>query len=292
VSAFRRTEIDVERFASGWKRSYYGKGDVNVYRLHRDGRGPAGQSPVFGANVLMLVYGDAFWPTYTTGDNTGLVATDSMKNFIQRETLNYPAADLEGYCRFLADKFLNTYPQVEGVQVSAEEIPYEGLGGGMSFTPSGPERATARVELAPGRVVEARSGLRGFKLLRLGGSAFHGFVRDQYTTLPDLMNRPLHMWLDLEWSYTDTSAPFNEGRMVSRIRDLVRGVFESFESGSIQQLIHRIGVKMLEDNASIAQVDLEANNRTWDTIAERGAELGVYTEARPPYGCLGLSLKR
>jgi len=39
-------------------------------------------------------------------------------------------------------------------------------------------------------------------------------------------------------------------------------------------------------------VHLEANNRTWDTIAERGEELGVYTDARPPYGCLGLTLTR
>ena len=45
--------------------------------------------PVFGANVTLLIYGDAFWPTYETGDNTGLIATDSMKNFIQRETLNF-----------------------------------------------------------------------------------------------------------------------------------------------------------------------------------------------------------
>ena len=58
-------------FASGPKRNYYGKGDVIAYRLNRDGKTPAGQSPVFGANVLMLLYGDAFWPTYTTGDNTG-----------------------------------------------------------------------------------------------------------------------------------------------------------------------------------------------------------------------------
>ena len=281
----------MERFASGWKRNYYGKGDVIVYRLNRDGQVPSGQSPVFGANVLMLLYGDAFWPTYTTGDNSGLIATDSMKNFIQRETMNFAAWDLEGYCRFLADKFLATYPQVEGVQVSAEEIPYEGLGG-AAFTPSGPDRATARVEITPGHVVEARSGLRGFRLLRLGGSAFYGFVRDQYTTLPDLMNRPLHMWLDLEWSYTDPNEAFNDGRIVSRVRDLVRGVFESFESGSIQQLIHRIGMKMLDEHPSIAQVDLEANNRTWDTIAERGADLGIYTDARPPYGCLGLSLTR
>lgn len=281
----------METFASGWKRHYYGKGDVIVYRLNRDGQVPAGQSPVFGANVLMLVYGDAFWPTYTTGDNTGLVATDSMKNFIQRETINFSGFDLEGYCRFLGDKFLATYAQVEGVQVSAEQIPYEGLGG-PAFRPSGPERATARVEISARSVVEARSGLRGFKLLRLGGSAFHGFVRDHYTTLPDLMNRPLHMWLDLEWRYTDTGAAFNDGHMVARVRDLVHRVFEVFESGSIQQLIHRIGTTVLEENPSIAAVDLEANNRTWDTIAERGAQLGVYTDARPPYGRLGLSLKR
>src|SRR6202049_321567 len=110
----------MEQFASGWKQSNYGKGDVIVYRLNRDGRTPENQSPVFGANVKILVYGDAFWPTYTTGDNTGLIATDSMKNFIQRETLNYAGGDLEDYCRFLAAKFIETYSQGRGVKVSAE----------------------------------------------------------------------------------------------------------------------------------------------------------------------------
>ena len=202
----------VEQFASGWKRNYYGKGDVIVYRLNRDGQVPAGQSPVFGANVLMLLYGDAFWPTYTTGDNTGLIATDSMKNFIQRETMNF-RADLEGYCRFLADKFLATYPQVEGVQVSAEEIPYAGLGGGAGVHALRARTGDgARVEIAARRRRRGACPVCGFKLLRLGGSAFHGFVRDQYTTLPDLMNRPLHMWLDLEWRYTDAREAFNDGR--------------------------------------------------------------------------------
>ena len=44
---------------------------------------------------------------------------------------------------------------------------------------------------------------------------------------------------------------------------------------------------MLADISEIAEVHLEANNRTWDTVAERGDELGVFTDARPPYGCLG-----
>ena len=347
----------MEQFASGWKRSYYGKGDVIAYRLNRDGRTPAGQSPVFGASVLMLVYGDAFWRTYTEGDNTGLVATDSMKNFIQRETMNYAGDELAEYCRFLAAKFIDRYPQVDGMQVSAVEIPYAGVNGQIAFAPAGPERATARIELSRDAVIEATCGIRGFRLLRLGGSAFHGFVRDEYTTLPDITNRPLHMWLDLEWRYTDPANAFAAGPLrgtdqtgllreprptnpdvgptnpdvgptnpdagptnpdvgptnpdvgptnpdvgrasrsrpasdVARVRAIVREVFASFESGSIQQVIYQMGAKILAELPAIAEVHLEANNRTWDTIAERGDELGVYTDARPPYGCLGLRLTR
>ena len=281
----------MEQFASGWKQHYYGKGDVIVYRLNRDGRTPASQSPVFGASVLMLVYGDAFWPTYASGDNTGLVATDSMKNFIQRETLNFTGQDLAEYCGFLATLFLEKYSQTEGVQVSAVEIPYDGLGSETAFAPSGPERATARVERGQGRAIESVAGLRGFKLVRLGGSSFHGFVKDEYTTLPDIRNRPLHMWLDLEWRYGDPATGACGGDTATA-RRIVRDVFRSFESGSIQQLIHKMGTLMLEEIPGIAEIHLEANNRTWDTVVERGDELGVYTEARPPYGVLGLRLKR
>jgi urate oxidase len=284
----------VEQFFSGWKRSYYGKGDVIVYRLNRDGRAPGRQSPVFGASVLMLTYGDAFWSTYTTGDNTGLIATDSMKNFIQRQTLNFEGEDLAEYCRFLGARFIALYPQAEGVQVSATEIPYAGVDSRVAFAPSGPERATARVELqhagGPATVTEAAAGVRGFRLLRLGGSAFSGFVRDEYTTLPDITNRPLHMWLDVEWHHTDPNDAFGS-EATAATRTIVRDVFTAFESGSIQQVIYQIGTRMLEKIPSLAEVHLEANNRTWDTIAERGDELGVYTDARPPYGCLGLSLK-
>lgn len=282
----------MNRFASGPKAHYYGKGDVSVYRLNRTGHTPAGASPVFGANVLMLLYGDAFWQTYTTGDNTGLIATDSMKNFIQRETLNFDGYDLEGLCRFLAEKFLRTYSQVAGLQVSAEEIPYASIDGKLAFAPSGPERAMARVELGRDGLVDVTSGLKGFKLLRLAGSAFKGFVRDEYTTLPDLHNRPLNMWLDLEWTYTTPDAAFAGGVVTARVRQIVRDVFTSFESGSIQQVIYQMGTKLLADVPSVAEVHLEANNRTWDTIAENGDELGVYTDARPPYGCLGLTLRR
>jgi urate oxidase / 2-oxo-4-hydroxy-4-carboxy-5-ureidoimidazoline decarboxylase len=279
-------------FASGPKRHYYGKGDVIAYRLRRDGARASTASPVFGANVLLLLYGDAFWKTYTEGDNSALIATDSMKNFIQRETMNFAGNDLENYCRFLGDKFLATYGQAEGLQISASEIPYAPIAGHVAFTPSGPDVATARLEIDRNGIVEAISGVRGFKLLRLGGSAFRGFVRDEYTTLPDLHNRPLHMWLDVEWSYLTPDAAFSSGAATAQVRQIVRNVFTSFESGSIQQVIYQMGMKMLAEIPAIAELRLEADNRTWDTIAERGDELGVYTDARPPYGCLGLTLTR
>lgn len=282
----------MEQFASGTKRSYYGKGDVIVYRLDRDGHPPPGQSPVFGANVLLLVYGDAFWPTYATGDNTGLVATDSMKNFIQRETAGFRGDDLADYGRFIASRFLETYPHAEGAQVTATEIPYAGLDGQTAFAPSGPERATARVELRKGAVVEAAAGIRGFRLLRLGGSAFHGFVRDEYTTLAEIKNRPLHMWLDLEWTYVEPGAAFHRNGVTSRVRAIVRDVFRSFESGSIQQVIYETGTRLLHEIPAMADVHLEANNRTWIPVVEQGDAFGVYAEPPPPYGCLGLRLRR
>ena len=282
----------MNRFASGPKRHYYGKGDVIAYRLNRDGEASTGGNPVFGVNVLLLVYGDAFWRTYTEGDNTGLVATDSMKNFIQRETVNFVGNDLEEYCRFLGELFLAKYPQVEGLQLSVSEIPYSAVGGNVAFTPSGGDVATARLEIDRGGIVEAASGVGGFKLLRLGGSAFRGFVRDEYTTLPDLNNRPLHMWLDVEWTYVTYDAGFTRGAATASVRHIVRDVFTAFESGSIQQLIYQMGMRMLREIPAMAEVRLEANNRTWDTIAERGEQLGVYTDARPPYGCLGLTLTR
>jgi urate oxidase/2-oxo-4-hydroxy-4-carboxy-5-ureidoimidazoline decarboxylase len=282
----------VERLESGPKDHYYGKADVTVYRLNRDGRVPAGRSPVFGANVKMLTWGGAFLPTYLTGDNTGLIATDSMKNFIHRETFAFTEFGLENYCRFIGRKFLDAYPQVEGLQMSALQIPYAGLEGGVAFVPSGPDQAFARIELTRDGVVDAASGIRGLKLLRLRGSAFQGFVRDQHTTLPDRPSRVLHMWLDMEWSYANLDAAFSDGAIASRTRGIVMDVFKSFESGSIQQIIHQMGTRIFADIPEITELRFEANNRTWDIVAERGEELGVYIDPPAPYGVLGLTLTR
>jgi urate oxidase len=69
-------------------------------------------------------------------------------------------------------------------------------------------------------------------------------------------------------------------------------VFTSFESGSIQQIIHQMGTKIFADIPEISELRFEANNRTWDVIQERGEEWGVYVEPAAPFGVLGLTLTR
>src|SRR5262249_15090771 len=152
---------------------------------------------------------------------------------IQRETFDFTQFGLEDYCRFIGRRFLDTYPQVEGLQMTAVQLPYAGLEGGVAFVPAGPDQAFARIEMTRERVVGAVSGIQGFKRLRLRGSSFQGFVRDHHTTLPDRPSRVLHMWLDTEWSYVNLDAAFSDGAVTKRTRAIVMDVFKSFESASI-----------------------------------------------------------
>lgn len=285
----------MQNLLSGPKRSYYGKGETVVHRLHRDHNVPEGESPLLSAKVTLVIWGDAFWPTYTTGDNTDLVATDSMKNFVQRETLNYEGWSLEGLLFFLGRKFLDKYPQAEGAELYAEEIPVGQSG--VTFEPSGGPKNTAHLWLGreDGKLAlkELVSGLAGYRLLRLSGSAFYGFVRDEYTTLPETKNRPLRMFLELKWRYSDPEAVLKDGKSSARTIDgIVRQLFGGVESGSIQQVIYQIGTKILASCPEVESVDLEGQNHTWEMVAEAGEHYGVFTDSKPFYGILGVSLKR
>ena len=74
----------------------YGKQAVSVYRTD-------GVSSLFAAEIGMTLRGASFVPSYTEGDNRLVVATDSMKNFIQITALEYEDASLDGFLELLGD---------------------------------------------------------------------------------------------------------------------------------------------------------------------------------------------
>ena len=112
----------------------YGKRRVPVYRTHaRPLKGIAAipESPfrgrsntLFALEVDVEVFGENFLPAYTEGDNSSVVATDSMKNFILRETLDYDGATMEGLLHFLGGRFLATYPVMHALRMTGRELPF------------------------------------------------------------------------------------------------------------------------------------------------------------------------
>src|SRR5258706_5330636 len=113
----------------------YGKLAVPFYRVYA--RPLSGLRPVpwwsfagrgnvpFAAQVDVEVFGENFLPAYTEGDNTRVVATDSMKNFVLRQALDYDGATLEGFLDVLGHRFLATYADMEALRLTARELPFE-----------------------------------------------------------------------------------------------------------------------------------------------------------------------
>jgi urate oxidase len=300
----------------------YGKRRVPVYRVHAaplTGVRPIPESPftgrantVFALEVDVEVLGGDFLAAYTRGDNTGLVATDSMKNFILRQALAYDGATLEGFLSFLGHGLLATYAQIRSLRLSGREMPFvaapvpDGQGG---FAPSAvlfdridADYAAASLDLeADGdgvAVIGHSCGRVGMRLMKTTGSAFTSFLRDGYTTLPERRDRPLYVTLDVDWRYADPADLLggDPARYVpaEQVRDLIRTVFHEFVSESIQHLVHEFALRLLDRFPQLAEIGFRAENRTRDPYGESDSDprVRVYSDPFPAYGEITLRLRR
>ncbi|MBD2871155.1 factor-independent urate hydroxylase [Paenibacillus arenilitoris] len=304
----------------GGRTLYYGKGDVLSYRTYAAPLAvkPIPESPyagdeniIFAHNIKFSVSGESLLTSFTEGDNSQVVATDSMKNFILRETSNYGGCTTEGLLAFLAERFLERYPHIDELAIEADRLPFSAVtvadGGGWSasdlvFRRSHNEHAGAslrwRREDGGAKLLKQESALSRVQLIKVRGSSFYGFVRDEYTTLPESHDRPLFIFLDIFWTYENAADAIDGGRgkyvPSEQVHDLAHTVFHSVHSPSIQSLIYAIGQRILVSFPQLSEVRFESNNRTWETVVEPAdpASAGVYTEPRPPYGFQGFTLTR
>jgi urate oxidase / 2-oxo-4-hydroxy-4-carboxy-5-ureidoimidazoline decarboxylase len=256
----------------------YGKDAVSVYRIAGD--------ELFSCEVRVIVRGTVFEASYTEGDNSMIVATDSMKNFVHMMGFEYQGDTLEDFVQLVGSRLLARYDHIEGVQVSAKQVAFERVrGNAMRRTYD--SYAVAELDLDRTGAVSARSGWNGLHLIKLAGSSFAGFVRDEYTTLPETQDRPLFVHMNLGW----TNADLTKRAPCQDVRDVAVSAFCDISSASIQELVYQIGVQVLERFPEIATVDFYAENRLWDA-AQTGDDAAVYTDARPPFGVITLTLER
>jgi urate oxidase / 2-oxo-4-hydroxy-4-carboxy-5-ureidoimidazoline decarboxylase len=284
----------------------YGKTAVPVYRRGAaplrgvrtvPGSGFSGRdNALVAARVSVEVLGDNFLPAYTEGDNSMVVATDSIKNLILRETGSWTGATLESLLHHLGARLLADYAQMAAVRVSAEEIRFDPAGPrGTLHARAHGDATTARLDLTRSgdgvALGSLRSGRRDIELLKLTGSAFTAFVRDDYTTLPERRDRPLWIGLDVGWRYRDPADALGAApqRYIAgeQVRDVCAGVFEDLVSESIQHLVHAMGVRLLELMPELSEVSFEARNLTRDPVVE-----GVHTDPFPAHGTISLTMRR
>ena len=294
----------------------YGKGGIGTYRFAArplavpavpespfTGRG----NELFAAEIDVQVLGGPFMGAYTEGDNHNVVATDTMKNFVLKRALEFEGSTLEAFLDFLGRSFLATYPDMDAVHVTGRELPFTPalVPDGDGFKPSPVLFSKSRGDYGGAELMLERTvsgialtdhecGRLELQLVKLTGSSFASFARDTYTTLPELQDRPLYIYLDVFWRYADPAGMVADipAHYVApeQVRDLVAGTFHNFNSRSIQHLVYEMGVRLLARFPQLAEVRFEAQNRLWDPAFGEGG-VQVRTDPRPPYGKIGLTLQ-
>lgn len=300
----------------------YGKTLVPVYRVYAaplTGVTPVRESAFKGKSNNLVAFetdvevlGNNFLPAYTEGDNSQVVATDSMKNFIIRQGLAYSGSTLEGYLDFLGQEFLKTYPQIQGLRLTGRELPFvpiQAPGDNGEFAESlvlyrrSHDDYTV-VTLDYSRdgdqnvLSDHRCGRVDMELLKVTGSSFTSFVRDGYTTLPDRRDRPLFIHMNIFWKYADSAVmlkPDHSGYIPGeQVRDIAQVVFHEFVSESIQNLVREIGLRLLDRFPQLEKVGFEAKNQTPDPFgtSETDDRVKVYSASFPAYGLIKLNMSR
>jgi urate oxidase len=302
---------------------YYGKDDVFVYRTYAKpltGIKPIPESSftghdnvIFALNVKFSVYGKVFLTSFTEGDNTFVVATDSMKNFILRKAAEFEGNTIEAFLAFISERFLEKYPHVTSIALTGDRMPFDPVKvpaqgsffeSGLVYRRSHNEYSSASMEISrtedgTGVVINSHlCRLMDLQLIKVSGSSFYGFIRDEYTTLPESFDRPLYIFLNIYWEYADISDALSADSAFyvasEQVRDIAQTIFHENKTPSIQYLIYQIGLKVLTRFPQLTEVRFESNNRTWETIVETitDSEGKVFTEPRPPFGFQGFSVTR
>ena len=297
----------------------YGKAHVPVYRVYAtpltnvtpipESSFVGRDNTLFATEIDVEVLGENFLSAYTKGDNSNVVATDSMKNFILRHGLEYEGATLEGYLEFLGQQFLATYPQMESLRMSGREITFTPApvpqDGTTNFGPSNvllkrtnDDYGIAHMDFAyengKAKLTAHRCGRVGMQLFKVTGSAFTSFLRDDYTTLPERGDRPLYIYLDAFWTYTNFADMHTRFISSEQVRDVIQVVFHQFVSESIQHLMHEMGQRLLTRFPQMAEISFDGQNRTRDpfVVSEQDPKIKVYSDPFPAYGSITLTMSR
>jgi urate oxidase len=236
----------------------YGKSRIRLVRVkrHRD------RHDFVEWTLEILLEGD-FETCFTDGDNSKILATDTMKNTVYSLARDSSAACMEDFGKGLVDFLLRRNPQVSRAEVTIAEKAWEHLVAGgkphpTAFVQTGGERRTAKLTRAPGGKCSVTSGLENLVIMKTAGSGFEGYVKDSLTTLPPTADRLFGTALRAQWNYTADNLAFVALR--PKIREVLLAVFAAHESKSVQHTLYAMGEAVLKSVAEVDEIELTMPN--------------------------------
>jgi len=237
-----------------WSR--YGKSRVRLVKVRR-ARDP---HEIVDLTIDVQLEG-AFDAVYVEGDNGPCLATDTMKNTVYALARQDAIDHVETFALRLAAHFAGK-PAVSRARISAVEhrwdrLAVEGRPHPHAFVQPGGEQWTA-VATRDANGAQVASGLTNLVVLKTTDSAFSGFPRDEYTTLPDTGDRILATSITAVWTYRAGTVDFAAR---DRVRSALVETFAAHHSRSVQETLYAMGEAALSACADVTEITLTLPNR-------------------------------
>ncbi|KAI9826111.1 MAG: hypothetical protein M1832_000560 [Thelocarpon impressellum] len=288
----------------------YGKENVRVYKVHRDPE--TGVQTAVEMTVSVLLEGDID-VSYTEADNSVVVATDTIKNTVYIMAKQNPVTPPELFASVVATHFIDTYQHIHVARVKVvthrwTRMSVDGEPHPHAFFRDGAEtRDVEAVARRDGQSISLRSAIVGLLVLKSTGSAFHGFMRDDYTTLPETYDRILSTEVDCGWLWKSFASLEAVRAAVSKFdaaweaaRRITMKAFAEDSSASVQNTMYKMCDRILAEIPDVESIDYSLPNKhyfeidlSWHKgLKNTGKDAEVYAPQSGPNGLIQCSVSR
>jgi len=228
----------------------------------RDGR----RHTVRDLTVDIALEGD-FTAAHTDGDNAHVIATDTMKNTVYAFAREHLTGAIERYAFVLARHHVHP-AHVDRATVTIGEhgwtrMPTATGAANDAFVRAGDLTRTTKVSVDRDGRPWAGAGIEDLVVMKTAGSAFSGFPRDAYTTLPEVDDRIMATRVTADWVYTPQVARdegFDYDAAFTGVRDTLLDAFAGHQSASVQASIWVMGRAILDAHPAVDEVRMSLPN--------------------------------
>jgi urate oxidase len=268
----------------------YGKAAIRLVKVDRH----VTPHRVRDLTIAIALEGD-FAASYRDGDNSAVIATDTMKNTAYALAGEHLTGAIEDYGVVLGRHFLAAGTEVERVRVSIDEHAWRPIGAAPdAFTRDSSETRTAVVVVGRDGA-SVRAGIADLAVMKTTRSAFSGFPRDRFTTLKETEDRIMATKVSATWLY-EPNAPVGFDPSFAGVRSTFLEVMADHHSVSVQASIWIIGKAILERHPEVAEVSMSLPNLHHWTVdlslfgIENDRE--VYVSTTEPHGLIEATIRR